>query len=39
MFALEFPFPDGEEQLTQAETLNPPSVEASALMKYYGFDL
>jgi len=39
VFAVEFPFPDGEEQLTQAETLNPPSVEASALMKYYGFDL
>lgn len=39
MFALEFPFPDGEEQLTQAETLNPPFVETSALLKYYGFDL
>ncbi|MBE9146721.1 hypothetical protein [Planktothrix mougeotii] len=39
MFALEFPFPDREDHPTQAETLNQTSVEASALLKYYGFDL
>lgn len=39
MFALEFPFSDEEEWQLQTETPNLPSVEASDLLKYYGFDL
>jgi hypothetical protein len=39
VFALEFPFSDGEEWQLQTETLNLPSVETSDLLKYYGFDL
>ncbi|MFM6191516.1 hypothetical protein [Planktothrix sp.] len=39
MFALEFPFPDRDEQDLRVEDLSLPVVDVAALLKYYGFDL